>query len=198
MCSDSNLERCRCLDPHRVTLWCHAQATPPLFLFSFSISMKESNTAGSSLLFLDYTVQLKHSQCTHTYPYECKSANPISMSIFEEWVSKSSRLTKSSQMPRCWWKRHLPLIAQMLLNSRIFASIGSQTEDMQWICWQHIAWISCIIRFLCGFLNLADRINILIGYTVVHVVRRPHPRTSWILSPRRLIITCLYTSGFAT
>ena len=129
MCSDSNLERCRCLDPHRVTLWCHAQATPPLFLFSFSISMKESNTAGSSLLFLDYTVQLKHSQCTHTYPYECKSANPISMSIFEEWVSKSSRLTKSSQMPRCWWKRHLPLIAQMLLNSRIFASIESRTHN---------------------------------------------------------------------
>ena len=47
------------------------------------------------IFFWNYTVQLIHSQCTHTHPYKHTYANPTPMSIFEDWAGKFSRLTKS-------------------------------------------------------------------------------------------------------
>jgi hypothetical protein len=35
-------------------------------------------------VFLDYTLQLTHSQRTHTHPYEHTYAKPTSLSIFED------------------------------------------------------------------------------------------------------------------
>jgi hypothetical protein len=54
------------------------------------------------------------------------SRNPTLMSIFEDWASKSSRLTKSPQTPHYRWERHLPLKSQMSLN---LEKIHSQGES---------------------------------------------------------------------
>ena len=64
------------------------------------------------IFFLDCTVQLKHSQRTHSHPYEHTYANPTPMSIFEDWAGKSSRLTKSPEAPRCWREHRLLFNAQ--------------------------------------------------------------------------------------
>jgi hypothetical protein len=78
-------------------------------------------------LFLNYTVHQRHSQCTHTHPYEYTHANPTPRSIFEDWVDKSLRLTKSPQASRCQRERRLPLKAQTLLNPEKFTPTGIQT-----------------------------------------------------------------------
>jgi hypothetical protein len=51
--------------------------------------------------FANYPIHRRHSQRTHTHPYEYTHANPTSRSIFKDWAGKSSRLTKSPQAPRC-------------------------------------------------------------------------------------------------
>jgi len=56
--------------------------------------------------FWNYTTQLRHSR--KFTPYEYISANPTSMSIFEYWAVKSSKLMKSLQPRRCRRERHLP------------------------------------------------------------------------------------------
>jgi hypothetical protein len=57
--------------------------------------------------------------------------NPTPRSIFEDWVGKSSRLTKSPHAPRCRRERRLPLKAQTLLNFEKFAPTGSRTQDLR-------------------------------------------------------------------
>jgi hypothetical protein len=49
--------------------------------------------------FVYYTIHRRHSQRTHTHPYEYTHANPTPRSIFEDCAGKSSRLTKSPQAP---------------------------------------------------------------------------------------------------
>jgi hypothetical protein len=81
-------------------------------------------------LFSNYTVYQRHLQCTHTHPYEHTRANPTIRSIFEDWVSKSSRLMKSPQTPHCRRERCLLLKAQTPLNPDKFAPMSSQTQDL--------------------------------------------------------------------
>jgi hypothetical protein len=83
------------------------------------------------LFFSNYTIHRRHSQHTHTHPYEYTHANPTPRSIFEDYASKSSRLTKSPQASRCRRERRLPLKAQMPLNSEKFAPTGSRTQDLR-------------------------------------------------------------------
>jgi hypothetical protein len=78
-----------------------------------------------------YIIHRRHSQRTHTHPYEYTHANPTPRSIFEDCASKSSRLTKSPQTPRCRRERCLPLKAQTPLNPEKFASTGSRTQDLR-------------------------------------------------------------------
>jgi hypothetical protein len=84
-----------------------------------------------SFFFPNYTVHRRHSQRTHTHPYEYKHANPTLRSIFEDCAGKSSRLTKSPQAPRCRRERRLPLKAQTPLNLEKFALTGSRTQDLR-------------------------------------------------------------------
>jgi hypothetical protein len=81
--------------------------------------------------FSNYTIHRRHSQRTHTHPYEYTHANPTPRSIFEDYAGKSSRLTKSPQAPRCRRKRRLPLKAQTSLNSEKFAPMESQTQELR-------------------------------------------------------------------
>jgi hypothetical protein len=81
--------------------------------------------------FLNYTIHRRHSQRTHTNPYEYTHANPTLRSIFEDYAGKSSRLTKSPQAPRCQRERRLPLKAQTPLNPEKFAPTGSRTQDLR-------------------------------------------------------------------
>jgi hypothetical protein len=90
-----------------------------------------------SIFFSNYTMHRRYSQRTHTHPYEYTHANPTPRSIFEDCASKSSRLTKSPQTPRCRRERHLPLKAQTPLNPEKFAPTGSRTQDLR--CY----WGSC-------------------------------------------------------
>ena len=63
--------------------------------------------------FLDYSIQRRHSQCTHTHtPYEHTYTNSTPIIIFKDWAGKSSRLTKSPQSSRCRQECRLPLNAQ--------------------------------------------------------------------------------------
>jgi hypothetical protein len=80
-------------------------------------------------IFSNYTVHLRHSQRTHTHPYEYMHANPTPRSIFEDCVGKSSRLTKSTQAPRCRRECSLPLKAQTPLNPEKFAPTESRIQD---------------------------------------------------------------------
>jgi hypothetical protein len=43
--------------------------------------------------FANYTIHRRHSQRTHTHPYEYTHANPTNRSIFEDCAGESSRLT---------------------------------------------------------------------------------------------------------
>jgi hypothetical protein len=83
------------------------------------------------LFFANYTIHRRHSQRTHTHPYEYTHANPTPRSIFEDCAGKSSRLTKSPQAPRCRRERRLPLKAQTPLNPEKFAPTGSRTQDLR-------------------------------------------------------------------
>jgi hypothetical protein len=78
--------------------------------------------------FANYTIHQRHSQRTHTHPYECTHANPTPRSIFEDCAVKSSRLTKSPQALRCRRERRLPLKAQTPLHPKKFTSTGSRTK----------------------------------------------------------------------
>jgi hypothetical protein len=84
--------------------------------------------------FAYYTIHQRHSQHTHTHPYEYTHANLTPMSIFEYYAGKSSRLTKSPQASRCLRERRLPLKAQTLLNPEKLAPTGSRTQDLR--CYQ--------------------------------------------------------------
>jgi hypothetical protein len=97
------------------------------------------------LFFSNYTVHRRHSQRTHTHPYEYAHANPTPRSIFEDRAGKSSRLTKSPQAPRCRRERRLPLKAQMSLNPEKFAPTGSRTQDLR--CYRG----SCNHKATCPF-----------------------------------------------
>jgi hypothetical protein len=68
---------------------------PPANLISHASHPPARNVHSQSWIFFNYTVQLRHSQCTHTHLYKYTKANPTSMSIFEDWADKSSRLMKS-------------------------------------------------------------------------------------------------------
>jgi hypothetical protein len=84
-----------------------------------------------SCFFANYTIHRRHSQRTHTRPYEYTHANPTPGSIFEDCAGKSSRLTKSPQAPRCRRERRLPLKAQTPLNPEKFAPTRSRTQDLR-------------------------------------------------------------------
>ena len=75
--------------------------------------------------------------------YERTHTNPTHMSIFKDWANKSSRLTKSSQVPRCRQECCLPLKPQTLLNLGVFASTRSRTQDLR--CY----WGSCNYQATC-------------------------------------------------
>jgi hypothetical protein len=81
--------------------------------------------------FANYTIHRRHSQRTHTHPYEYTHANPTPRSIFEDCAGESSRLTKSPQVPRCRRERRLPLKAPTPLNPEKFAPTRSQTQDLR-------------------------------------------------------------------
>jgi hypothetical protein len=63
------------------------------------------------LLFANYTVQSRQ-QHAHTRLVNAHIQTPTPMIIFEDWVGKSSRLTKSPQASRCRQESHLPLKEQ--------------------------------------------------------------------------------------
>jgi hypothetical protein len=90
-----------------------------------------SKTHAKEYFFANYTIHRRHSQRTHTHPYEYTHANPTPRSIFEDCAGKSSRLTKSPQTPRCRRERRLPLKAQTPLNPEKFAPTGSRTQDLR-------------------------------------------------------------------
>jgi hypothetical protein len=52
-----------------------------------------SNQPANASFFSNYTIHRRHSQRTHTHPYEYTHANPTPRSIFEDYAGKSSRLT---------------------------------------------------------------------------------------------------------
>jgi hypothetical protein len=81
--------------------------------------------------FANYTIHRRHSQRTHTHPYEYTHINPTPRSIFEDCAGKSSRLTKSPQAPRCRRERRLPLKAQTPLIPEKFAPTRSRTQDLR-------------------------------------------------------------------
>jgi hypothetical protein len=81
--------------------------------------------------FSNYTIHRRHSQRTHTHPYEYTHANPTPRSIFEDCAGKSSRLTKSPHAPRCRRERRLPLKAQTPLNPEKFVPMRSRTQDLK-------------------------------------------------------------------
>jgi hypothetical protein len=87
-----------------------------------------------SLFFSNYTIHRRHSQRTHTHPYEYTHTNPTPRSIFEDCADKSSRLTKSPQTPRCRQERRLSLKAQTSLNPEKFAPTRSRIQDLR--CYQ--------------------------------------------------------------
>jgi hypothetical protein len=81
--------------------------------------------------FANYIIHRRHSQRTHTHPYEYTHANPTPRSIFEDCAGKSSRLTKSPQAPRCRRERRLLLKAQTPLNPEKFAPTRSRTQNLR-------------------------------------------------------------------
>jgi hypothetical protein len=81
--------------------------------------------------FSNYTIHRRHSQRTHTYPYEYTHVNPTPRSIFKDCAGKSSRLTKSPQAPRCRREHRLPLKAQTSLNPEKSSPTGSRTQDLR-------------------------------------------------------------------
>jgi hypothetical protein len=81
--------------------------------------------------FANFTIHRRHSQRTHTHPYEYTHVNLTPRSIFEDNAGKSSRLTKSPQASRCRREGRLPLKAQTPLNPEKFAPIGSRTRDLR-------------------------------------------------------------------
>jgi hypothetical protein len=83
----------------------------------------------TTFFFSNYTVlHWRHSQRPHTHPYyEHTRANPTPRSIFEDWVDKSSRFTKSPQASHCQRECRQPLKAQTPLNLEKFAPTGSRT-----------------------------------------------------------------------
>ena len=64
------------------------------------------------LLFCDYAVQLRHSQCTHTHIYERTYTNPTFMSTLEDWAVKFSKLTKSLEASHCCRRSRIQLKVQ--------------------------------------------------------------------------------------
>jgi hypothetical protein len=82
--------------------------------------------------FSNYTIHRRHSQRTHTHPYEYTHANHTPRSIFDDCAGKSSRLTKLPQAPRCRRERRLPLKVQTPLNHEKFAPTRSRTQDMRY------------------------------------------------------------------
>jgi hypothetical protein len=57
----------------------------------------------ANIIFFDYIVQLRHSQHT-TLTYEHTHANYIPISNLEDWVGKSSRLTKSDYLANIFFE----------------------------------------------------------------------------------------------
>jgi hypothetical protein len=87
-------------------------------------------TTKTFLFFSNYTIHRRHSQRTHTHPYEYTHANHTPRSIFEDCAGKSSRLTKSPQASRCRRERRLPLKAQTPLNPE--NSLPQRVEPRTW------------------------------------------------------------------
>jgi hypothetical protein len=106
------------------------------FISSALISLSQLFKPSLLLVFLFFCelIHRRHSQRTHTHPYENTHANPTPRSIFEDCAGKSSRLTKSPQAPRCRGERRLPLKAQTPLNPEKFAPTRSRTQDLR--CYQ--------------------------------------------------------------
>jgi len=86
---------------------------------------------GRARFFLDYTVQLRQSQRTHTHTPMNTRTQTLSL-----WVSSKTEPSN----PRDWWSHHRCLavdgnVAYHLcttpLNPRIFVPIGSRTQDLK-------------------------------------------------------------------
>jgi hypothetical protein len=98
----------------------------------FRLSSSGTGEHGKKVVFSsNYTIHRRHSQHTHTCPYEYMHTNPTRRSIFEDYDDKSSRLMKSPQVPHCRRERRLPLKAQTPLNLEKFAPTRSQTQDLR-------------------------------------------------------------------
>jgi hypothetical protein len=95
-----------------------------------------SNQPANASFFSNYTIHRRHSQRTHTHPYEYTHANPTPRSIFEDYAGKSSRwlcrqilkMTMPAN-PQDWLR--LPLKAQTPLNPEKFDLTGSRTQDLR-------------------------------------------------------------------
>jgi hypothetical protein len=86
-----------------------------IFVLKKKDKAPNSHKNGYSVNFLRITQYNRHSQHTHTHPCEHTCANPTPRSIFiEDWVGKSSRLTKPPQAPHCRREHRLLLKEQIL------------------------------------------------------------------------------------
>jgi hypothetical protein len=87
------------------------------------------------IFFSTYTIHRRHSQRTHTHPYEYMHANTTLRSIFKDCAAKSLRLTKSPQASCCRRGRRLPMKAQTPLNPEKSTPRGVEPRTWELLCY---------------------------------------------------------------
>ena len=100
-------------------------AVGSLFLFHFFTQLSFYIS-----IFLDYSTTQTLTIHAHSQPYKHTYTNPIPTNIFENWVGKFSRLTKSPHTPRCQRERRLPQMHNAVKSQNIRSHAESNSKPL--------------------------------------------------------------------